>query len=145
MQSIAVQEKTLNKVSNMSTPKQVIVVRKDLNMRKGKIAAQVAHASMGAVLNYRSYNDDCIEINLTENYALEQWINGLFTKICVSVDSEAELLEIYDNALTAQVNVKLITDAGLTEFNGVPTKTCLAIGPDYPEHIDFLTKHLKLL
>ena len=129
----------------MTLPKQVIVVRKDLNMRKGKIAAQVAHASMGAVLNYRSYNDDRIEINLTENCALEQWINGLFTKICVSVDSEAELLEIYDNALAANVNVKLITDAGLTEFNGIPTLTCLAIGPDYPDNIDFLTKHLKLL
>lgn len=129
----------------MSEPKQVIVVRKDLNMRKGKIAAQVAHASMGAILNYRSHNNECIEINLADNDALEQWINGLFTKICVSVDSEAELLEIYNNAVASNVNVKLITDAGLTEFNGVPTKTCLAIGPDFPEHVDFLTKHLKLL
>lgn len=128
-----------------NTPKQVIVVRKDLNMRKGKIAAQVAHASMGSILNYRSHNKDCIEIDLTQNYVLEQWLNDLHTKICVSVDSEAELLEIRDNAVNAGLNVHLVTDAGLTEFNGVPTLTCLAIGPDYPENIDPITKHLKLL
>jgi PTH2 family peptidyl-tRNA hydrolase len=131
----------------MSIPKQVIVVRKDLNMRKGKIAAQAAHASMGAILNYGQYADENPnQYNLViYNDAVHEWLDGLYTKVCVSVDSEAELLEIRDKAVAADLNVKLVTDAGLTEFNGVPTLTCLAIGPDYPERIDLITKHLKLL
>jgi PTH2 family peptidyl-tRNA hydrolase len=126
-------------------PKQVIVVRKDLNMRKGKIAAQASHASLGAILNYggKIYEGT---LNLTiENNAVKEWLEGRFTKVCVSVDSEEELLDIYQQAIDNGVNVKLIKDAGLTEFGGVPTYTCLAIGPDYPEHIDPITGHLKLL
>lgn len=141
-------------------PKQVIVVRKDLNMRKGKIVAQTSHASLGAILNYaedQSNHRDYIVIPLIDNSAdklydkrnnpnpLREWLNGRFTKVCVSVDSEEELLDIYQQAIDNGVNVKLITDAGLTEFNGVPTKTCLALGPDYPENIDPITGHLKLL
>lgn len=126
-------------------PKQVIVVRKDLNMRKGKIAAQSAHASLGAILNYsgRVY-EGSININI-EKPAVREWLEGRFTKVCVSVDSEQELLDIYQTAIDAGVNVKLIKDAGLTEFNGVPTLTCLALGPDYPDVINPITGHLKLL
>jgi peptidyl-tRNA hydrolase, PTH2 family len=126
-------------------PKQIIVVRKDLNMRKGKIAAQSSHASMGSILNYahKNYEGELI-INI-EKPAVREWLEGRFTKICVSVDSEQELLEIYNKAIEHKVNVKLIKDAGLTEFNGIPTLTCLALGPDYPENIDPITKHLKLL
>jgi|LakMenE18May11ns_1017448.scaffolds.fasta_scaffold9785235_2 PTH2 family peptidyl-tRNA hydrolase len=143
-------------------PKQVIVVRKDLNMRKGKIAAQASHASLGAILNYSEiyldatidYNDgyhnyasqlgNCAVIQLNKQ-PLKEWLEGRFTKVCVSVDSEQELLDIYQKALDNKVNVKLIKDAGLTEFNGIPTLTCLALGPDYPENIDPITGHLKLL
>jgi PTH2 family peptidyl-tRNA hydrolase len=126
-------------------PKQVIVIRKDLNMRKGKIAAQSAHASMGAILNYAGpvYEGE-IRINV-ETPAVREWLAGRFTKVCVSVDSEQELLAIYEKAIAENVNVKLIRDAGLTEFNNVPTLTCLAIGPDYPERINPITGHLKLL
>lgn len=127
-----------------SEPKQVIVVRKDLNMRKGKIAAQASHASLGAVLNYATYTGE-ESITIAVNSPLFDWLSGRFTKVCVSVDSEEELLAIYNLAVRNGVNVKLITDAGLTEFNGVPTKTCLALGPDYPENIDSITGHLKLL
>lgn len=126
-------------------PKQVIVVRKDLNMRKGKIAAQASHASLGAILNYggKIYEGT---LNLTiEKQAVKEWLDGRFTKVCVSVDSEEELIDIYMKAMHNKVNVKLIKDAGLTEFGGVPTYTCLAIGPDYPENIDPITGHLKLL
>jgi len=126
-------------------PKQVIVVRKDLNMRKGKIAAQSAHASIGAILNYSGeIYEDSLTLNV-ENQAVREWLNGRFTKICVSVDSEQELLDIYQQALDNGVNVKLIKDSGLTEFDGVPTYTCLALGPDYPENIDPISGHLKLL
>lgn len=126
-------------------PKQVIVMRKDLNMRKGKIAAQASHASLGAILNYGSKIYEGTLSLTIENKAVKEWLEGRFTKVCVSVDSEEELIDIYMKAMYNKVNVKLIKDAGLTEFGGVPTYTCLAIGPDYPENIDKITGHLKLL
>ncbi len=67
------------------------------------------------------------------------------TKICVSVDSAEELLEVYNRALTAGLNTELIIDSGFTEFNGVPTKTCIGIGPNLASDIDKITGHLKLL
>lgn len=117
----------------MSKLKQVIVIRKDLKMRRGKEVAQGAHASMKVVLE-----------NM-ENSLVKEWLNGLFTKICVSVDSEEELFEIYENAKNSGVVAAMITDSGLTEFNGVPTNTCIAIGPDTSEKIDGITGHLKLM
>lgn len=136
-------------------PKQVIVIRKDLNMRKGKIAAQAAHASMKVLLDCGgiTYGEeglggsypDYFTINLSQHTMLRKWLEGKFTKICVSVDSEEELLDIYQKAKDSNVLAALITDAGLTEFGGVPTNTCIAIGPDVPEKINLLTGHLKLL
>lgn len=113
--------------------KQMLVIRKDLNMRKGKIAAQAAHASLGATIS-----------NL-EDPRVKQWLSGKFTKIAVSVDSEGELLYIYNQAKEAGLITALITDAGLTEFNLIPTNTCIAIGPDTPENLSPITGHLKLL
>ena len=129
----------------MEEPKQVIVIRKDLNMRKGKMVAQSCHASMGAILNLAgpAYEGE-IKINV-ERPAVKEWLAGRFKKIAVSANSEAELLDIYQQALDAGLIVKLIRDAGLTEFNGIPTLTCLASGPDYPSNIDPITGHLPLL
>lgn len=133
------------------TVKQVIVMRKDLNMRKGKMIAQGAHASV-AFISRRLYiehdRDEGSEYHHAQCGLKEQekiWLKGSFTKVCVSVDSEEELLEIYKAAEKAELEVHLITDNGLTEFGGVPTKTCLAIGPDKAEKIDKITGHLKLL
>ena len=135
--------------------KQVIVVRKDLTMRKGKIAAQVAHASMKAVLNQA--NREVIThplsgpigvnliIRLDSGSALYDWLDGIFTKIVVGCDSEQELLDLYQKAKEQSIINALIKDAGKTEFNGVPTFTALAIGPDYNQIIDKITSHLKLL
>ena len=53
-----------------------------------------------------------------ENPAVKEWLDGRFTKVCVSVDSEEELIDIYTKAMNRKVNVKLIKDAGLTEFGG---------------------------
>ena len=135
-------------------PKQVIVVRKDLNMRKGKIAAQVAHASMKVLLDHGNVkygeeglggrHPDYFVMPLTHN-AMRQWLEGRFTKICVSVDSEEELLDIYKKATDNGLLCSLIQDAGSTEFGGVPTYTCVAVGPDFPEKVDDLTGKLKLL
>jgi PTH2 family peptidyl-tRNA hydrolase len=146
----------------MTAPKQIIILRKDLNMRKGKMVAQGAHASMAVVVNLlepRSiYNEpngsdfDCLgEHGLflsADNIGyskLKLWLDGKFTKICVSVNSEDELVQLYTEAKAKGILCSLIQDAGLTEFGGVPTYTAVAIGPDFPEVIDPLTKHLPLL
>jgi PTH2 family peptidyl-tRNA hydrolase len=113
--------------------KQIIVIRNDLNMRKGKMCSQAAHASLGATLG--ALNDPRVH----------EWLNGLFTKICVRCDSEEELDALHEQAKSLGLINCLITDSGKTEFNGVPTKTCLAIGPDTEEKIDAITGSLKLL
>jgi peptidyl-tRNA hydrolase, PTH2 family len=129
--------------------KQVIVMRKDLGMRKGKMIAQGSHASLAVVMNQMERKDTDSGYNLTlpvgERSSLDIWLSGNFKKICLYVSSEKELLDIYENAKEKKLPVVLIEDSGLTEFNGVKTKTCLAIGPDEDEKIDKITSHLKLL
>ena len=124
--------------------KQVIVMRKDLNMRRGKEIAQGSHASISFLSHKvrKSLSGRKAEIKLTD--AEMAWFDGSFTKVCVRVDSEQELLEIYQKAIGAGLVAHLITDSGRTEFNGVPTRTCCAIGPDEAEKIDKVTGHLKL-
>lgn len=125
--------------------KQIIIVRKDLNMRKGKMVAQGAHASMGALLSLQisSENKDVLTIKLDDR--IRPWLEGNFKKIAVSVNSEQELLDLEKIAKEQGLITCLIKDSGLTEFKGVPTLTCLAIGPDKNEVIDKLTGNLGLL
>ena len=117
----------------MNKLQQVIVMRKDLNMRKGKMVAQGAHASLSAILENQS------------DERVKTWLSGVFTKICVCVNSEEELLQVYEYARSAGHICSLIKDSGLTEFNGVPTLTCCAIGPATKEELHDHTGHLKLL
>ena len=117
-------------------PKQVIVMRTDLGMRKGKMIAQGAHASLKVLLDYQ---------DAMGWPARALWLENSFAKICVRVDSEEELLRVYAHALNEGLHAALIVDSGRTEFNGVPTRTCIAIGPEFPSKIDPVTGHLKLL
>jgi PTH2 family peptidyl-tRNA hydrolase len=123
--------------------KQVIVMRKDLGMRKGKMIAQGAHASMKVLLDAGAHADATFVIALTEPMAA--WLGGRFTKVCVGVDSEAALDAIVEKARAANVPVALIVDSGATEFHGVPTKTCCAVGPAWTEDVDAITGALPLL
>lgn len=123
--------------------KQVIVVRKDLNMRKGKLAAQVAHASMAVVFNYLKRNARGWYA-LYPPKAMEEWIEGRFTKIVVSCESEKELFDLKRKADEAGVPNALIQDAGLTEFKE-PTYTALGVGPDEVEKVNQITGDLPLL
>lgn len=126
--------------------KQVIVVRKDLNMRKGKIGSQVAHASMKIFFDRTKAieGNSCLYLmELTEE--MKEWKDGLFAKIVVEAGNEEELLMLYQRARESGLPVSLITDAGLTEFHGVPTNTCIAIGPAQAEAIDAITGGLKLM
>lgn len=136
----------------MADNKQVLVVRKDLNMRKGKMCAQAAHASLAAVLSQAqntSRDRDFVVLPLKNDddtlNALGVWLNGNFKKVCVSVDSEQELLDIYKKAREAGLIASLIQDSGLTEFGGVATYTTVAVGPDTEDRVNAITGHLKLL
>lgn len=123
--------------------KQVIVLRKDLNMRKGKMVAQGAHAAMRAILALGRREADNWVIPLDER--LTPWLLGRFKKVCVSVNSESELLALQAQAESAGLISALIQDAGLTEFGGVPTYTAVAIGPDRADRVDAITGQLPLL
>ena len=125
-------------------------MRKDLNMRRGKQIAQGAHASMKVFLDkMTTHHSPSAGLHYGHVSPLGtdelEWIDGAFTKICVSVNSEAELIGIYESAKLAGLNCSLIQDAGHTEFNGVPTYTCCAIGPNEASKIDVITGGLQLL
>jgi PTH2 family peptidyl-tRNA hydrolase len=131
-------------VAEERTAKQVIVMRKDLGMRKGKMIAQGAHASLKVLTDRRvPAEGDTFAIAMTP--AMAAWLGGRFTKVCVSVDSEAALDEVVARARAANVPVALIVDAGKTEFHGVPTKTCCAVGPAWSDEVDAITGALPLL
>lgn len=121
----------------MGKIKQVLIVRKDLNMRRGKENAQCSHASQAFMVNTylnggKPYKD-----------AIE-WYKSGQTKICVSVNSEEELLKIFNDAKNMGLETHIITDAGHTEFNGTPTKTVVSIGPNDAAKIDKITGGLPL-
>lgn len=121
-----------------SETKMVIVMRKDLAMTKGKYVAQGSHASLGLVLDLQRRK------SVYHDVLLDKWLRESFVKVCVFVKSEEELHEIYNEAINKGEAVKLITDKGLTMFDGVKTDTCLAI-LGYRENVDEITGHLRLL
>ncbi len=111
--------------------KLVIIVRKDIKMSCGKIAAQVAHAAVECVLR-------------SEKEILNKWLMEGQKKVVLSVDSLEELNYYFDLAKKEGLNVCMIRDAGLTELEP-GTITCIGIGPDLEEKIDKVTSKLKLL
>lgn len=121
--------------------KQVVVIRKDLKIRRGKECSQAGHASC-AFLARRISKEPDGPVKLSE--AEKEWIKSSYKKICLCVESEKELLEINKRAKEAGLECHMIQDSGKTEFHGVPTYTCLAIGPDWDERIDPVTKNLRL-
>lgn len=123
--------------------KQVIVIRKDLKMRRGKEIAQGAHASMATLTKYMTKNRRGWW-GFYPPLMMEAWLNDSFRKITVTANSERELIELCDLAEHMGVPAALITDNGATEFHGEKTITCCAIGPDLDEVIDKITGHLKL-
>jgi PTH2 family peptidyl-tRNA hydrolase len=125
--------------------KQVIVIRRDLRMRRGKEIAQGAHAATAwlADLVLQTMRPNDVD-HLALSPAERAWLETSFRKVTVKVNSEEELIAVYQKALDAGLVVHLITDRGLTEFGGVPTRTCLAVGPDYDDLIDPVTGDLEL-
>jgi len=111
--------------------KQVILVRADLKMPKGKLAAQVAHASVDAVLS-------------SKRKMVKLWKSLGMKKICLKVADLNELDKYINKAQEIGLQTSRITDAGKTVFNK-PTVTCAAIGPENSEKVDKITKELKML
>lgn len=141
--------------------KQMIVMRRDLKMRKGKIAAQAGHACVEATLMALAREGRLGEVRLIADAAgnpdwvvldhaegdrspLTDWFDAGVAKVCVYVDSEEALLGLAQRGREAGFAVALIRDAGFTEFHGEPTYTCLAFEPLPAEAIDPLTGELPL-
>ena len=111
--------------------KQVIVVNKSLNMSKGKLAAQVAHASTLAML-------EGVEAVVCG------WLDNSYPKVVLKVDTTQDLLDLQEKANDLNIATALVIDEGRTELsNGAIT--CLGIGPDVQSRIDEVTGELKLL
>ena len=122
---------------------------------KRKDCAQAEHACVEAVLmalkkenrlNDIEESSDGVELNHNEktNIPLSEWFHYGCAKVCVYVDLEAELLDLARKATERDVLSAMITDAGITEFHGIPTKTCLALEPLPFDVADELTGHLSL-
>ncbi|MES3160198.1 MAG: peptidyl-tRNA hydrolase Pth2 [Halorubrum sp.] len=110
--------------------KQAIVARRDLGMGDGKLAAQVAHASLSA------YED-------TSRRARKRWKGSGQKKVVLGVDSESDLFALADKAETAGIPYAVIRDAGHTELES-GTVTALAVGPAREETVDRVTGDLPL-
>jgi PTH2 family peptidyl-tRNA hydrolase len=111
--------------------KQVVVVRKDLKLGKGKLAAQVAHASIGSMKKARKR-------------VVKLWESEGSKKVVLKVDDLQQLKNIRRKAACEKLPSFIVSDAGLTQIRG-GTITCLGIGPAAEEKIDKVTKDLKLL
>lgn len=115
--------------------KVVLLIRTDLRMTTGKIAAQCGHAVLGL---YETQDQK-------HRVLLKKWRNaGTSTMIALRVDNEKELIQYQQEAISKSLNHYLHIDGGATQ---VPenTPTVLAIGPALPQNIDSLTRSLKLL
>lgn len=113
--------------------KMVIAVRRDLDLGKGKMAAQASHAAVSCAL--KSEKND--------SKTFKNWVRTGQRKIVVKIDSLADLYRLKDEAERAGITTAMITDAGLTQI-APGTVTCLGLGPADEDAIDPLTSMLKL-
>ena len=111
--------------------KQVILARNDLKLPKGKLAAQVAHASLEAVLK-------------SDKKIVAEWREEGGKKVVLKVKDEDELLKFREVAEDVGLKTAIIRDAGHTVLEP-GTLTCLGIGPDEESKIDKITGKLKML
>jgi len=115
--------------------KQVILLRKDLKLKIGKACASASHASVGASL--------AAFVRFKGLYS--EWESQGQKKVVLAVNSELELINLYNQAVQKNIPAYLVRDAGKTTFHGKPTITCCAIGPIDDWQLQPLIGHLKLL
>jgi PTH2 family peptidyl-tRNA hydrolase len=135
--------------------KQIIVVRTDLDMPVGKLASQVAHASLAPILEkmrskphqeIESFEGDyTLSLDLEEGQDLKYWLDNDFKKIILKVKSGHKLINLYNKLREDGIIASLIYDNGLTIFNGAKTLTCMGIEPLESSKIDKYTKRLQIL
>lgn len=114
--------------------KQVIIVRTDMRMSKGKLAAQVAHAAVDAVLKTLRTRPEWVYL----------WVEQGQKKVVLACSSESELLKTHEEFSKLGLAVSLIYDAGRTELPP-NTLTALGVGPAPSNLIDKVTGNFKLL
>ena len=108
----------------------VILLRRDLKMPPGKAVAQGSHASVDAVLK-------------SDKKLVNEWKEQGMKKVVLKVNSEKEMINYLSKAKRKGLKCALVIDAGRTFFKGA-TKTCIAIGPDEVNKLDWITGELKL-
>ncbi len=122
--------------------KQVIVIRRDLHMRRGKEIAQGAHASSAWLAELVVAQLRGAPLPIDEAGVV--WLTSSFRKVTLQVQTEHEMIDLHEQAVSAGLRSHLITDSGKTEFGGVATITALAIGPNAAADIDVVTGHLAI-
>ena len=111
--------------------KQVILVREDLKLPKGKLAAQCSHASVDTILK-------------SNRKIVDLWKREGAKKVVLKVKDDKELFKYKQMAEDDRIKTALITDAGRTVLEP-GTITCLGIGPDLEEKIDKVSGKLKMM
>jgi PTH2 family peptidyl-tRNA hydrolase len=133
----------------MENTKQVIVLRRELGMRRGKEISQGCHASMAFLTKNLQYDGRVGSIGYVSvgEYEIEidHWLKNSFRKIVCGVKTLEELTTLHQKALDSGLISHIIEDNGATEFNGVKTITALAIGPHFDSKFIGITDHLPLL
>jgi len=132
--------------------KQYIIVRTDLNLSAGKLAAQSAHACLKVFFDKFEHTQICLKSGADLVYGLVyipseaemQWIKGKFTKITKKVKNENQLIKVYEQAKEAGLNASLIKDSGLYGLEG-ENYTAVAVGPNYVEDCEPVVGKLQLL
>ncbi len=139
--------------------KQVIVIRRDLNMRRGKEIAQGSHASsawLASIIGEAIVRDaatwptstsptSTLTVDATTlDEAARIWVTTSHRKVTLQVRSEEELVALHEKAIALGLKSHLIQDSGKTEFGGVPTYTALGIGPNLAADIDQVTGELAI-
>jgi peptidyl-tRNA hydrolase, PTH2 family len=119
------------KLLHMTEYKQVILMRQDLKLPKGKMAGQAAHAAVEAVLK-------------SDKERISDWRNSGSKKIILKVADEKELYKYIQIAKDANITTSVISDAGKTVI-APGTVTCGAIGPDSEDKIDRITGKLGMV
>ena len=135
--------------------KMVIVMRRDLGMRKGKIAAQAGHACVEATLQALqdlpagALKRDpeggwTADADTLARFPAARWLAEGEKKVCVYVDGEERLCGVAEELRSRGIRAAVIMDAGHTEFHGHPTLTCLATEPRPSAELDPVTGTLPL-
>ena len=111
--------------------KQVIIIRTDLKMGKGKLAAEAAHVSISAFLKAREEDK-------------KDWVDSGMKKIVLKVETEKDLISVFQKLKKEKLPVEMIADRGLTQISP-GTKTAVGCGPIEEKKIDGITGKMKLL